>query len=571
MERLFPFEFLMNPPNASGGGRARCHCRLALVLTLLLCTFVLGGTGPASAVTLFQASQAVSDYPRVEVYLDVADGQGNSLPTPELGGLNATADGRKLTVGSVRPFATTGQGVGYVFLVDISRSLGESELAGMRKAISSWVDSCGDQDRFALVSFGSEVCVLQDFTSEKDGFLDRVAELHPTDMLTSLHGALMEAQRLGSRQDPGLPARRVVIVLSDGKNESLYGETAREVLHDLREASAPIFALGYYHPPFEGKKEHLQQLARFARASGGTYFRPGDDGLEVVFDRLRSRIDNTWVVDLDVADISPQGQNLHVEIGYSQGEGLLTDAFDVRLIPPALALSSTGGVSPEKGTDPVTFPSGKMPDSTEVLPASAVEEDSRQEEGSMTGQNQDGEQPRAGEEEQQQTVGEEKDGFSPVILIGGALLVGLFLLWGLARKAGSRKGDAPVQEVPVPEQESLAASVPSGIPLRLEVFRGRRVARSFRLFLSGSRTLGRSEDNDISIVDDRTISGRHCELVLDGNGLAVRDLGSTNGTFVNNLQIGELTPLKDGDMLRIGQTTIRFVFEEDHTPGGGEL
>lgn len=574
MERHISLEPISSSPKVPGSGRVQRHM-LSLVMMLFFFSLVIVPGGIESALAaepIFQASQAVSAWPQVQVYLDVVDGQGAPLSPPPEGGLKATAEGRALPVRSVRSFADTGQGVGYVFLVDVSRSLGESELAGMRKTISSWVDSCGDQDRFALVSFGSDVRVLQDFTAEKEGFLARVGGLHPTDMLTSLHGALLEAQRLGGRQDPDLPPRRVVIVLSDGKNESLYGETAREVLRDLREASAPIFALGYYHPPFEGKKEYLQQLARFARASGGAYFRPGDDGLGPVFDQLRSRIDNTWVVALDVADLSPEGQNLRIQVGYPRGGRFLSDAFDVRLIPPLLALSPVGESRLEKEPVPAVVTSGEKSDVSGAVAASALEQNSTQEEERVTEPSDEGET----QDGREKTIPEERESFSPVLLGGGfLLLLGLFLLWALARKAGPKNGSSPDTAIPVQDPVSESGTLPepepSSLSLRLEVIRGRRVVRSFRLLLSGNRTLGRSEENDISIVDDRTISARHCELVQQENGLAVRDLGSTNGTFVNNFQIGELTAIRDGDMLRIGQTSIQFVFEKEQRPVGGGL
>lgn len=557
MNRLFSEKIIFDPQNVPGGGRVRCHM-LFLVMMLLLLPVVAGDPEAAFAAgPLFQASQAVSAYPAVEVYLDVIDGQGVPLPPVATGVLKAEAEDRELPIRSVRPFFDTGQGVGYVFLVDVSRSLGEDELSGMRKAISAWVTPCGAQDRFALVTFGSEVRVLQDFTAEKDRFLASVLGLHPTDMLTSLHGALLEAQRLGSRQDPDLPARRVIIVLSDGKNETLYGETSGEVLRNLREASAPIFALGYYHPPFEGKKEYLQRLDRFARASGGAYFRPGDEGLGAVFDRIRSRIDNTWVVDIDVAAISPRGQNLSVEIGYPQGGRFLSDVFNVRLVPPALALKLEGESSSE-AVGESGMPTAKA-DVSPIRLSSAMGQETT-ESGRQEPQN--GAKPPKGGGEMPRN---EKTGFRPFLFGGGFLAFCLLLLWGFARKAGPGNGNVPGMPVaprkPDPDPEIPPVPGPSGLALRLEVFHGRRVARSFRLVLSGSRTLGRSEENDISIADDRTISGRHCELVLKDQQLAVRDLDSTNGTYVNNLRSEGLTPLKDGDMLRIGQTSIHFVFE----------
>ncbi|MFN2594556.1 MAG: FHA domain-containing protein [Actinomycetota bacterium] len=67
-------------------------------------------------------------------------------------------------------------------------------------------------------------------------------------------------------------------------------------------------------------------------------------------------------------------------------------------------------------------------------------------------------------------------------------------------------------------------------------------------------TLGR-EDADVRIDDDQ-ISRVHAEAVNAGDGLEIRDLGSLNGTWVNDKRIEGTTRLRDGDIFRIGATRI---------------
>ncbi len=69
-------------------------------------------------------------------------------------------------------------------------------------------------------------------------------------------------------------------------------------------------------------------------------------------------------------------------------------------------------------------------------------------------------------------------------------------------------------------------------------------------------TIGRADGNNFQIVEG-SISGRHCEVRLQGEGLAVRDLLSTNGTFINGDKISEGV-LKAGSVLRLGDVEIRF-------------
>jgi hypothetical protein len=67
--------------------------------------------------------------------------------------------------------------------------------------------------------------------------------------------------------------------------------------------------------------------------------------------------------------------------------------------------------------------------------------------------------------------------------------------------------------------------------------------------------IGRGSDADLRI-DDAGVSRNHVEVLL-GREVLLRDLGSTNGTYVNGVQVGEVV-LRDGDVIRLGGTAITF-------------
>ena len=69
-------------------------------------------------------------------------------------------------------------------------------------------------------------------------------------------------------------------------------------------------------------------------------------------------------------------------------------------------------------------------------------------------------------------------------------------------------------------------------------------------------TIGRSPDNMI-VLDDPSVSGRHAQLQRSGDVYRLKDLDSTNGTRVNNETITEVT-LRIGDRLRFGKVEARF-------------
>jgi pSer/pThr/pTyr-binding forkhead associated (FHA) protein len=72
-------------------------------------------------------------------------------------------------------------------------------------------------------------------------------------------------------------------------------------------------------------------------------------------------------------------------------------------------------------------------------------------------------------------------------------------------------------------------------------------------------TIGRVEDNTFQIADP-SVSSHHCEVHLRGSDIVIRDLNSTNGSFINNDKITEQV-LKPGQVLRLGQVELKLEAE----------
>ena len=75
---------------------------------------------------------------------------------------------------------------------------------------------------------------------------------------------------------------------------------------------------------------------------------------------------------------------------------------------------------------------------------------------------------------------------------------------------------------------------------------------------SADLTIGRGGQNDISIEGDEFASARHARIEPRRDGVWVHDLGSTNGTHVNGLRIDRPRKLVTGDVVRVGETELRF-------------
>lgn len=69
--------------------------------------------------------------------------------------------------------------------------------------------------------------------------------------------------------------------------------------------------------------------------------------------------------------------------------------------------------------------------------------------------------------------------------------------------------------------------------------------------------IGRSSRSDLPI-DQESISRHHARITFDGQRHNIEDLGSTNGTFVNDTNV-KRQPLKDGDQVRVGRSILKYM------------
>ncbi len=77
----------------------------------------------------------------------------------------------------------------------------------------------------------------------------------------------------------------------------------------------------------------------------------------------------------------------------------------------------------------------------------------------------------------------------------------------------------------------------------------------------GAHVVGSSNRSDI-VITDRTVSRRHCRIVRSDEGITIEDLGSTNGTRVDGVEIEQATPITGSARIKVGSVLIELVPDE---------
>ena len=117
-------------------------------------------------------------------------------------------------------------------------------------------------------------------------------------------------------------------------------------------------------------------------------------------------------------------------------------------------------------------------------------------------------------------------------------------------------GDDQAKNKTVVTVVSRQADKPAGKEAALVVIYGNDLGRKFNLN-QPAMIIGRSSKSDLQ-VDQESVSRSHAKLLNTGKTIILRDLGSTNGTYVNDELIDEYV-LRDGDFIKIGRTIFKFL------------
>ena len=480
----------------------------------------LVGGGATAQVADFRLGQAAQgDGDRIHAYLDVWDEQ--RLPVEELdaSSLEATWGGEGLSVLDVEPFRAAGEGVAYVFAVDISRSLDAEAWGGIRRALDAWITGLGPNDRAAVLAFGDESRVVADYTSDRAALRTAVESLGPTDGTTVLYRALVDALELSARRDPDLPRRRGIVVLSDGLDEG-SGLVAEDVLVGLRESRLPLYSVGFGGPR---RQESLDLLLRLSTNSGGRFVAVEGADFERAYAEMREAIERVWVARFACAGCRLDGASRRLQVNLRQGERILSKGIELRLLAPV------------GSTAPRPAPPGP-PESTAPAQAEASAEL-----GSARW-------PRAW------------------LLAGGAGVAALALLgWVLLHRR-----DAPGKPKPVRKKMSRRErrlnevpldSVPLSpeVALRLVVVRGSQKGREYRFLLRDSARIGSGRRCEFCLDDEPGVDPEQLELRQDAGSVRLRNLARRRPTLLNGARMTDDAELSNGDLVGTGDFIARVV------------
>ncbi len=450
----------------------------------------------AQGIEDFALVQAQADLPAITLWLNLPSA---SVIKPEQ--FSVSVGSKPASVVSIDGYRQTGEGVAYIFLVDISKSLQAQQFQHIKQALQHWSNAMGDQDRAALLTFGNKVQQILPFSADHERLSSAIAELSATDHETSLYQGLLEAMNLVRQQSPDLPARRAIVVLSDGMDDTVSGVSVDDIISQSREYQTPIYSIGFAAPPINAaKRQGLKIMGTLAHQSGGFFVQADAEQIDTAYQQQQQHILQAYRMQINCPDCQADGQSYRLSLTWNDGQHLLSDGLDLRLLPQHTAKPSAS----------------LRPESTDLPVALLI--------------------------------------FSIGVC---AFLIGLFMVY---RQRLAKPEQDVYQPEPIIQPVAVSAKPLPGFPVKLTVVTGLQKGQSFQLPVGEHTSLGRGSQCDLSLDQDVEISTQHAALQYLAGTLSIRDLNSTNGTLINGVPIHNTFPLKSGDLILLGRTELRIEF-----------
>ncbi len=454
-----------------------------------------------------------------------------------------------LPIAGIETFGQTGEGATYLFLIDISGSIGVKKSNAIKQTLLSVISGMEDQDNAGMLLVGDEV-EIQALTADKAALAAQIEGIASGTKSTNLYLGITKGLDLLASDAKSNP-KKCLIVLSDGEDYAVKGITREEVEKKVSLLRIPVYTVAMLGENPQGSYvESAKILGSFARLSPG--------GMDLVHDLkeetskaaaqdIRNSVSSSLVLTADLTGLAFAGNEQYLQLELNAGTaGKASDGYNIAT-GTLTAAQLTPAPSATPAPTPVATPDATATPVPTATPAPAA---------------------------------------APTFLglpvlwaaIGGGALVlilaVLLILLGKRRK----KTLHSLAGFPEPQDDTMQfsdldrnAAAPFGdtIPLQqmdtisLRFTRvGPNEGQVYHATLGNPVVIGRKADlATLAFPEDDLLSGRHCEIIRRDSGLFINDLGSTNKTYVNGVMIVGYHKLEQDDVIYIGSMELRISWD----------
>jgi len=465
---------------------------------------------------------------------------------------NVTPEGHPEVLPRVQSFYESDHGVSVVLCLDASLSMSGEPLAAAKEAVNEYIDQLRPQDRVAIITFGDEVEIVSDFSMNRTYLKERTATIQARGTTTELfYGVCRSLSFL--EESTGIPDRRIVLVLSDGKNESMANAYSLDnCIEKANENDVRIFAVGFTNID----ERYLRNLEAMSDRTDGHYHRAREsedlsEQFVLSLDYLKSQYLLAFNPPYELADGRIHSYTIIATRGNFTGQSTISMAVSSRVVES----SGKGGFA-DSDFPLITVGAAFAGIAIVIVIIVVISSRNRARRVAEEQQKQEEEQKRKEEEkrrEKELRKREEELEKSKKSLADDPQE---------DSSSSKSEGSAKTSIVGGPAASSVSRKTIIGQPAlqllksgTLTVSIGTQAGNEFDV-TAAEVTIGAANDNRI-VLEEPTVSGHHAVLRFAGGQFQLSDNDSTNGTRVNGEPIHTII-LNNGDRIQMGRCELHF-------------
>lgn len=254
-------------------------------IILLLCVLI----------SLFGISvQAAEDHKIEQVYINMPDVIAYYRAPDNSGEIEGYLGGEKLQLQDLKKFSETGESAEYYILLDISASIRKSRFEEIKGALTEFLQNMRGDDNMVLITFGDAVQNVLNGTETRDAAATTISQLENNNQNTLLFEAIDAAAEQIVKAGDSTEKRRVMVVISDGKDCADDTRSIESVGSGLTAKGIPLYTIAVENNEGDSETEISNYQGKFgalSRNTGGIPWTVGEDrsvldGLNQIQDTL---------------------------------------------------------------------------------------------------------------------------------------------------------------------------------------------------------------------------------------------------------------------------------------------
>lgn len=412
-------------------------------------------------------------------------------------------------------------------LVDNSISISNGDREKTKQLLSDLVAGRTSNERFNLCTYHDDKLeiLVQDSQNYADlkGKIDAIEYVNQETFLTDVLDELLDIEE--AREEPEYVR---VVIISDGVDNNPGGLTREELNQRLKEQRLPIYTLGCQN---KNNDQLLKEMYSLSRQTNGQSWSLSEltDTLGIV--QLMGGAELPLCATVMIPEKLQDGASKGLQLTFSDGTVVETQV--------SMPFGSVTEPEPEPAEEP---------------PAPVTEPE-----------------PEPIPEPEPNRKGFLKENFTKLVIIAAAAAAVLIVVLVVFLLVGKKKAKEKIQVVDSSlldmgmDETDIAESTSGGdtvilvnndSQLTLILTDRANPNRHFESPLRGKVSIGRSSNNQVVLDYEKSVSGVHCEIFVDGNIFKIRDLNSKNGTYVDGIRVGDVAEISNGSTIKLGRLEL---------------